>query len=336
MFQRILVPLDGSTRAEQAIPVAARIARASGGTIVCLRVVSPPLEFWPSLVPPLPSAALQTLIEVERVEASRYLTRLTASNELAGIGTAAEVRSGSAALAILAGARSQQSDLIMMCSHGYTATTRWRLGSVAEKITRYAPVPVLLLPKPWPVPAHVHADAERPLRALVPLDGSPLAEVALMPAVQLVTALATPTRRALHLMQVVKLPAAEDEQRRAYLNASMKEQARGEATRYLTTLADCLRKGTLAGHVQEIPPEITITWSVAFDVDVAQALMRAAENEEDAPAALAFGGCDVIAIATRGRGGFTRWSMGNVTERVLHGTKLPLLIVPEQDGIDKS
>lgn len=64
--------------------------------------------------------------------------------------------------------------------------------------------------------------------------------------------------------------------------------------------------------------------------------MRAAENEEDAPAALAFSGCDLIALATRGRGGVTHWSMGNVTERVLHGTELPLLIVPEQDRIDKS
>jgi nucleotide-binding universal stress UspA family protein len=210
------------------------------------------------------------------------------------------------------------------------------LGSVAEKITRHAPVPVLLLAKPWPGPADVHADAEQPLRALVPLDGSPQAEVALMPAVQLVVALATPTRGALHLMQVVKLPAAEDAQRRAYLNASMKEQARSEATRYLTTPADRLRKDTLAGHVQDIPPEITMTWSVAFDVDVAQALMRAAQNEEDAPAALAFGGCDVIVLATHGRGGVTHWSMGNVTGRVLHGTELPLLIVPEQDECDKS
>lgn len=45
MFQRILVPLDGSDGAERAIPVAARIAHASGGSIVFLRIVLPPAEF---------------------------------------------------------------------------------------------------------------------------------------------------------------------------------------------------------------------------------------------------------------------------------------------------
>jgi hypothetical protein len=44
MFKRMIVPLDGSTRAEGAIPVAARIARASGGTIILLQVVTIPLE----------------------------------------------------------------------------------------------------------------------------------------------------------------------------------------------------------------------------------------------------------------------------------------------------
>ena len=51
MFQRILVPLDGSTRAERAIPVAARIARASHGSVVLVRVVSTVIEFWPYMAP---------------------------------------------------------------------------------------------------------------------------------------------------------------------------------------------------------------------------------------------------------------------------------------------
>jgi nucleotide-binding universal stress UspA family protein len=47
MFRRILVPLDGTARAEQALPVAARLARASGGTVVLLRVVNPLSELAP-------------------------------------------------------------------------------------------------------------------------------------------------------------------------------------------------------------------------------------------------------------------------------------------------
>jgi nucleotide-binding universal stress UspA family protein len=50
MFKRLLVPLDGSTRAERAIPVAARIARASGGAVVLARAVNVAIGFLPSLV----------------------------------------------------------------------------------------------------------------------------------------------------------------------------------------------------------------------------------------------------------------------------------------------
>lgn len=51
MFGHVLVPLDGSTRAECAIPVAARIARASAGEVILLRGVGSPLELSVSPVP---------------------------------------------------------------------------------------------------------------------------------------------------------------------------------------------------------------------------------------------------------------------------------------------
>ena len=49
MFRRILVPLDGSARAEQALPIAARIAQASGGSVMLLHVLTATREFGPSL-----------------------------------------------------------------------------------------------------------------------------------------------------------------------------------------------------------------------------------------------------------------------------------------------
>ena len=45
MFQHILVPLDGSALAEQALPTAARLARSVGGSVILLRVVKPPVEY---------------------------------------------------------------------------------------------------------------------------------------------------------------------------------------------------------------------------------------------------------------------------------------------------
>ena len=71
--------------------------------------------------------------------------------------------------------------------------------------------------------------------------------------------------------------------------------------------------------------------SVVFDDDAAHAIIRMAENGEDAEGAGVFGRCDLIAMATHGRGGFQHWVLGSVTERVLGTTKLPMLVVrPEE------
>ena len=78
-----------------------------------------------------------------------------------------------------------------------------------------------------------------------------------------------------------------------------------------------------------------VNWSVALDPDRANAIVRVAENGEDAQGVGAFGGCDLIAMATHGRGGLQRWAMGSVTERVLHMTKRPLLIVRPAGVVEK-
>ncbi len=51
MFERMLVPLDGSTHAEQALPLAARLAHASGGAILLVQVVTPPIDYGGGLAP---------------------------------------------------------------------------------------------------------------------------------------------------------------------------------------------------------------------------------------------------------------------------------------------
>jgi len=109
-----------------------------------------------------------------------------------------------------------------------------------------------------------------------------------------------------------------------------------KAKRYLSSTVEHLhlREGLIAPAVADL--KLPITWSVAVDTDVASALIRVAENGEDAEGAGVFGGCDLIAMATHGYGGIQRWAMGSITERVLSATKLPLLIVRPPDMMDKS
>lgn len=321
MFQRILVPLDGSRRAERAIPVAARIARAFGGSLLFVRVILPPVD-WSSR-----SFALQpTASEAELAEGARYLSNvvLTYPDNLTGIKIVTEVISGVPSPSIFSQAHTEQTDLIVMCSHGETGLKRWLLGSVAQQAVRRSPVPVLVLNEHGLVSLPV---ADQPLRVLVPLDGSPLSETALEPAARLIVALAAPSQGALHILHVVDLPTPDERFRSqahgTFIEAGVRTQAAQEAEVYLHTLVDYLRQGPLA----MLP--LTITSSVVVNPDVAGTIIRQAEPPTEAQTG---NGYALIALATHGRTGLRRWILGSITEHILGTTKLPLLIVRPQEA----
>ncbi len=318
MFEHILVPLDGSTRAEQALPVAARIARAVGGSVELLQVVNVIVDGRPFYVHN--TSFMQTVLNEELEKAKDYLVSVAHSEGFLGIRTETEATLGVVAQTILTYAQLHKIDIIVMSSHGLTGFKRWALGSVAQKVVRHSPVPVLLLREGGSQLAELHSDATHPLRALVALDGSPLAEAVLEPTAHLIAALATPAVGALHLTQVVKPTIIQSEHDFEQSDLNVGEQTLHEAVTYLSTLADNLYNGIAA----ELG--LRVTWSVTTHQDVADALIRMAELGENT-GTLEVEGCDLIAISTHGRGGSEHWMMGSITERVLDGTKLPLFIV---------
>lgn len=323
MFKRIVVPLDGSARAECAIPVAARIAGASSASIVLVRVVTAPVNYRRPLgVPP---DVEQHMLAAELDGAKRYLEESAASGTLAGILVETKVPVGPDAATLLAEALSLPADLIVMCSHGYTGFKRWALGSVALKIARHSPVPVLVLREGGDVPTNIHPGGLRPVRVLVALDGSPLAEATLAPAAYLSTALSSPLPGMLHLARVVPWPPLEDERQNDKVTAA-RVWAESDAKAYLEGVEQRLREGELAGL------HLSITTSVAVHAEAAETLMRMAEHGECLDEGERSGGCDLIALATHGRGGLQRWAVGSVTERLLGTTKLPLLVVRPASG----
>jgi nucleotide-binding universal stress UspA family protein len=310
MFKRILVPLDGSARAEEALPVAARIARASSSSIHLLEVVSPPLDYGSGFT----LAPLMTgqLIESDMEVATGYLKAVAASRVLSGIPTTTEVVFGLPAQYILAAAASGEVDLIVLCSHGRTGFTRWALGSVAHPLAHESAVPTLVLRESKPASSLSPVDATRPTRALVPLDGSELAEAALVPTASLVAALASPAQGALHLAQVANVYQTSAEEG---FVSELNEEALERAKVYLAQVTERL-------HAPTQKPKLSISSSVRFEKDVASALVSLAERGDKET-----GACDLIAISTHGRHGLERWVMGSVTDRILNTTRLPLLIV---------
>ncbi len=321
MYKKILVPLDGSPRAERALPVAARIVKATGGSLLLLRVINPEVEYGGYLTQPLTGTTSEDF-EAEKAEATHYLAEIARSDLLAGIEVHPEVHYGASATSVLAVAHQRAIDAIVMCSHGDTGFKRWVLGSVAQKVVSHSSVPVLVLREGGALPTGPHPDAEQPLRMLVSLDGSHVAEAAVEPAAHLIAALAAPGRAALHLLRVVDSRLVEAQSKdQAQPNVSVA----GQAKHYLSALAAHLNEGPLAAL------NLSLSWSIALDLDIAHAIIRVAENGEDAEGAGVFGGCDVIGMATHGRGGLQRWAMGSVTERVLGATQLPLLVIRSQE-----
>ena len=325
MFQRILVPLDGSKRAERALPIAARVAHTIGGSIVLVQVVNIPMGYNPAQTQSV--AFKQEVLQITS-EARKYLADVTSSDVLTGIPTEIEVSYGAPAPTILNMISSQNVDFVIICSHGSTGMKRWALGSVAQKIARHCPVPILILREDGTLPLGSYPDPTRPLRAfgaIVALDGSALSQLTLEPVAHLVAALAAPAKGILHLTHVIALPLpdggpdAEDS-----IEPGTQEDALRTVKKCLSNLSEELRQG-LAKDLK-----LVVNWSVVTDADVAQGLIGVAEKGEITAGTAIAGGCDLIAMTTHGRGGIQDWTLGTVAERVLSGTKLPVLIVRPQ------
>ena len=146
MFQHIIVPLDGSKGAERAIPIAARMARVSGGSLLLMRVVLPPVELGK---PTIHYTRMweRPAFENDRTKAASYLAgvMLNYAQDLAGINTDIGVASGLVPEAICATALQENAELIVMCSHGDRGLKRWLFGGVAHEVTCKSSLPVLVL-----------------------------------------------------------------------------------------------------------------------------------------------------------------------------------------------
>src|SRR5581483_7872172 len=147
--------------------IALRLAQATHGAIILLRVVNPVTELWP--VPPERWSMSYTL-DSHIAEAKQYLTHLVHTISQEGVAVEMEIAKGPPAEAILSAISTSHADIVVLCSHGYSRLMRWAIGSVAEKVAHAASVPVLLLRQAGSVPAGPHPDASQPLRLLVSLD----------------------------------------------------------------------------------------------------------------------------------------------------------------------
>jgi nucleotide-binding universal stress UspA family protein len=173
MYHTILVPLDGSPRAEQALPLAVAIGQKSGAALHL------------ALVHLIDFRGPQADLETGRAERA-YLDKIAGQvRESSGLAvTATVIEEGPVALGLSGYAGAVHADLIVLTSHGRGPVSRFWLGSVAERLLHVATVPVLVH-RAGSVARPERDAAFRPRNLLVPLDGSLTAVSALAPAAEM-------------------------------------------------------------------------------------------------------------------------------------------------------
>jgi len=139
MYKRILIPLDGSPLAEQALPHAIAHARHFQAELILLRVLVPL-----SRSHGMPEGALQRAEELTAVFSTDYLEHIAAGIQ-DDILTQIVVTQGRPHLGIAEYAENNQVDLIVMSTRGQSGISRWLMGSVADRVVRGVNVPVLLV-----------------------------------------------------------------------------------------------------------------------------------------------------------------------------------------------
>ena len=138
MYTRILLPLDGSEMAEQAIPFAVTQAERFKARLILLQAVEPIL-YARSLV------AVNDARDQRMRWSHDYLEGVAAGIQEQGIQTEIVVAEEAPNVAITRYAETNQIDLIVLCSRGHSGPSRWLMGGVADRIVRGANVPVLLV-----------------------------------------------------------------------------------------------------------------------------------------------------------------------------------------------
>lgn len=155
MYERILIPLDGSELAEGVLPYMEELAGRFDSELILLQAVTAPSvslggEAVPGMMTTpagarISAEAAQEAIEAETRAASVYLGSISERLQDKGIKARVEIVEGSAAVAIMEFARGGEVSLIAMSTHGRGGLGRLVFGSVADEIVRNSHVPVFLV-----------------------------------------------------------------------------------------------------------------------------------------------------------------------------------------------
>ena len=301
----VLAPVDGSTLALHAVPWAAKLA-GPDGTVILLRVIPPQPDYAESL--------FSFVGAEERVREIQDAWTRTAKADmdeaealLSGSGVTVEqmVAEGEPDEEIVAAAARRGVQMIAMASHGRGAVGRAIFGSVADRVARTAPVPVLILRPPDEdvVPSVAVS------RIVVPLDGSEIAARALPVASELAEHLAAPVHVIRAVDAALSLPMAS-----GVFGAGPVVDA--NITDQIWEEAEAEARSTVTAAVSQLQSEGV---DASGGIVVGSPFFAISEAIEPG---------DLLTLTSHGRGGVRRWLLGSVAEKLVREAKAPVMLVP--------
>jgi len=297
MYSKILVPLDGSRLSEGILPYARSLAKAFKIPIDLLLVIDP--ETISAASGPGTDRYFYAAEADMKKNRSEYLDE-TVRSFLPSLTVSCSVEMGYPAEAIVNKASAHPDTLIAMSTHGRSGVQRWFIGSVADKVLHICTNPLLLVRTAGKVPAKEQAGLKT---VIVPLDGSPLAELVLPH----VTAMAKEMN-----LEVVLV--------RAYSLVSHMYMAEGMAPDF-DQLTESIRdevKSYLEEKIRQLKVEGLEKVSYQLlEGDPAAKIIDIARETPD----------NLVAISTHGRSGIGRWVLGGVTDRVVRHSSDPVLVI---------
>jgi len=235
-----------------------------------------------------------------------YLNEKTEQLHSQGIRVKPAIVEGDPAEGILDYAEANHVGLIAVCTHGEGGVTRWPLGSIAQKVVLRSHVPVLLVRSN----GEITSLSKDKYRVLVTLDGSPVSE-SILPYVEGIALGVS--------CELVLLRIAEPFRLVRVGNYATGFRAR-QYERDQREMIDKAKKASLL-YLGEREKKLC---SKGIRTEVACLLGKPAESILQCAEDL---GADMIALATHGFSGISRWAFGSVASRVVDGARQPVLLV---------
>jgi nucleotide-binding universal stress UspA family protein len=297
--RRILVPLDRSDVSRQAIPYALAAARP-GDEIVVLHAIPIP-DISPVMLPkPISVADLSRELRKDAAEDLEETLKRIRTPE--GVTISSMIVDGHPAEDIVSHSTTDGVAMVVMTTAGRGAVGRLTFGSVADRVSRTSPVPVLLVranpgaQSDWHAPASIR-------RLVVPLDGSGRARQALPKAAALAKHLDVPVLL-VSVNEAERMSLVYGSAFSAAAYAEIAENAERELDTMLTKAADELRTDGV-----EVDQRVLMGGT-------AYAINAIAERD------------DIIVMTSHGRSGVRRLLLGSVAEQLVRTAKVPVLLVP--------